>query len=280
MDDLEHFQGKQSSVCTSEVDRDRKADVRVTLLGDFSIVVSGKSIPVCKSSKARMLLQLLILERGKPVSGEVLRDALWPNMDVSSSALRVAAHSLRKYLQKWVPSPSLRLLTCGAGGYQIDLTNTSVDCLEFERAVGIDTKCGDKKTSEDISRRRAIDLYRDDLLLGEEPLPWLDLRRYSFRSSYLAVLETEIGQATRLDESARIIQLATRILTFEPYNECAYRQLIEHHSKLGHRLLAQQWISICTQRLRDDLDTSPENETLRVFKRASSLEANRFDTFV
>ena len=193
-------------------------------------------------------------------------------MDVSSSALRVAAHSLRKYLQKWIPAPCLSLSTSGTGGYQVDLTNTWVDCLEFESAIQANPKDQTNRyVDAELLRKRAIELYKDDLLLGEELLPWLDLRRYSFRSSYLAALESEIEQACQSKESARIIQLSTQILSLEPYNENAYRSIIEHHARLGHRLQAHQWISICTQRLREDLDVDPETETLRVFEQAKSL---------
>src|SRR5690349_15899341 len=91
--------------------------IRVRSLGTFELDIHGSLVRRWQAGKARNLLQLLLLQRGKPLSKETLYQSLWPEAEwsSSSSSLKVAAHVLRRILtsrsRPEPGSPCLRLVT-------------------------------------------------------------------------------------------------------------------------------------------------------------------------
>ena len=73
--------------------------MEVRFFGEFEAVEGGVPVPV-RGAKQRTVLALLALHRGKPVSADVLIDALWGDGQVANpvNALQAQIGQLRRTL--------------------------------------------------------------------------------------------------------------------------------------------------------------------------------------
>lgn len=251
--------------------------IRVRAFAAFKVTFDGDPVERWHAGKARKLLQFLLLHRDRPVSRDVLHEALWPDSPGSpnSSSLKVAVHALRKVLHRveW-PSvargsaSSLRVHTSHAG-YKLETHNVWTDFGEFEslvdRAHGAQ-KQGDLRSADDLYGR-AVALYEGDFL-PDLPDDWATSHREWLRSRQLVALGYLSARQLERGDHLGVIDLCQRILAVDPLHEDSYRMLIALHGQLGQLSQTQRWYRLCVNRLRDDLQMSPSPETERVYKLA------------
>ena len=103
--------------------------MEVRFFGEFEAVEGGVPVPV-RGAKQRTVLALLALHRGKPVSADLLIDALWGDGQVANpaNALQAQIGQLRRTLG------ATAIVTSDAG-YALDIGPDDVDAARFEQLV-------------------------------------------------------------------------------------------------------------------------------------------------
>ncbi len=117
------------------------AKIQIYTLGTLQVVRDSTAVTESDwhTRQARQLLKILLTERPRPVSTDVLIEILWPHSTPSAAAttLRSAINALRNVLEPDRPNraPSKYIVT-QAPGYAFHLTQDIwLDVEEFERRL-------------------------------------------------------------------------------------------------------------------------------------------------
>ncbi|MEU9353266.1 BTAD domain-containing putative transcriptional regulator [Streptomyces griseoloalbus] len=250
--------------------------ISVHTLGRFELNIQGKPVQRWQAGKARDLFQFLLLRLGCVVPQETLREALWPDSSWSanSSSLKVAVHMLRRVLANCQasaedPSPSSLRLVTRETGYSLLATGVWVDSEVFDDLVDQGHRAESAGAHGEASKyyREAAELYRGDYLAGA-PMEWANVHREWLRSRFLYVLQ-RLAETSLIDsDPLSVMRHCRQILDIEPYREESYRMLMFTHAQLGQLNQVRRWYDICTARLREDLQMSPEPATELLYSRA------------
>ena len=226
------------------------------ILGEFRI--DGVDLRQLRSRKARQLLKRLALESGSPVHPDRLVDDLWeaPPADPASD-LSVLVSRARKLVG------SDRLVRTD-GGYCL-----RADRVDRDDVVAIVLEASHRLAAGELEAARtraeaALRLAPGRLLADEPDAPWtvapraaMDVqlalaRRIAIESAYLT---------GRLDEAVAHGAVALEV---EPYDEVALRWVMRAHQAAGRAGAALAAFAQVQARLRDDLGTDPDPETVRL----------------
>jgi predicted ATPase/DNA-binding SARP family transcriptional activator len=174
-------------------------------------------------AKARALLALLLLHRGKVVSREELIDQLWgerPPKAVSSE-LRVYVAKLRKALGHE------RVVTRD-GGYALLHDRDEVDADRFRRAVGRGSGLlagGDPAAAAEVLAE-GLRMWRGRALGDLADEPWACAEAESLEESRLHALEEHVEAQLALGGHADVLGELEQLIADEPYRERPRAQLM------------------------------------------------------
>ncbi|GAA4288129.1 LuxR family transcriptional regulator [Georgenia daeguensis] len=212
-------------------------DVRITLLGGFSLDVDGEPVPRASWSRrpAAHLVQLLALAPGHRLHREQVMDALWPEADVVAAAPRLhkAAHYARRAMghpDSLVLQDELVELWPGA--------EVAVDAETFERAATDALGRGDPDACG-----RAADLSTGELLPGEPYEEWAEEPRERLRALRLDVLRAARRWAAVVDA--------------DPADEDAHLHLAADAMRAGDPATALRQLERLERALRRELGAAP-----------------------
>lgn len=219
--------------------------VRIDMLGGFSVVVDGVTVPDDAWSRrhAAALVQLLALSRGRRLHREQVVEALWPDvpLDVAGPRLHKAAHYARRALGDHPRTLVLRqdLVTL------LPDAEVVVDAVEFRTLAENAVSAGSTELAA-----RATAAYTGPLLPELPYEQWLDEHRES-----LAALHAR---------AARLCGRRTDLVP-GPTDEEAHLVLVRDLAGRGDVRGALLLLERLDQALRRELGTapSPEAEALR-----------------
>lgn len=208
------------------------AVVQIRVLGAFNVLIDGVPVPASawKSRKARDLLRILVVRRGRPVPREELAELLWGDAAGDPGVghrLAVALSTARGVLDPHRCAPPDHFIA-GQANLRTDLDRLDVDVEAFLRDAGdglrllADGAAGDAH----LVLAGAEGRYTGDVYDDEPYDDWLQPLREHVRAVYLDVLRAlaELDQRRGArDEAVRRLQ---RILEAEPYDERAHRTLV------------------------------------------------------
>jgi DNA-binding SARP family transcriptional activator/Tfp pilus assembly protein PilF len=236
---------------------------QLLLLGPVSL--TGPDGPVTGRPAQQRRLALLAFLGCAPdltVSRDRLLALLWPESDEET-----ARHLL---------ADSVYLLRRALGGGAIVTAGTDlrlapelvgVDVPTFRRAAGAGRWA------------EALALYRGDFLDGflvrkaGEFDRWAELERERLRHDAAGAAE---ALAAGLDDERRTadaVPWAERALELAPYDEAAFRRLLDLLVRLDNRSRAEADARAFVERLQTDLGVSPSAETLRAIREARAVPA-------
>lgn len=226
-------------------------------LGGKPLVAEGRA-----SNRARELLAFLVAHPEGRTKEEV-GVAFWPDAttDQVKNSFHVTLHRLRKLLGK-----SDAVVAEGAR-YRIDMPCV-VASKRFESEATAALRANDLPRLE-----AALALYAGDYLQGEDAGEWCLPIRAHLRQLHLRALFA-LGQS--LESRGRYADAADtyqRIVAREPFHEAAWRQLMICRARLGERSESLLLYRQLEERLRNDLDATPEAETARLYRRLRENEA-------
>lgn len=238
---------------------DSAPDVRVSLLGGFSVTVDGE--PVAdrwRLRKAKTLVKLLALTPGHRLHRDVVIDTFWPEAEPRAAANNL--HQVLHYVRSVTGGSSIALhddvvLLCSGGGLTVDVEL-------FEEAVANALK------GRDIAElRRALDIWTGPLLPEDEYADWaIELR--GRLADLHATLATALG--SRLLEQGELpaaLALLEPLAASRPVDEQLHRVLFEVLAGLGRRWEAISGYERLRAALDDTYAAEPGPETRATYRR-------------
>jgi predicted ATPase/DNA-binding SARP family transcriptional activator len=245
--------------------------LRVLALGPLQVFVGGHAVDPGAWGSARsreLLVYLLMHPEGR--TKEQVGLAFWP--DASTAQMRnsfhVTLHRLRKALggSGWV--------TLSGDRYRIEASLVrELDVTAFERDVT--TACREIRNVRDgmagtARLEAALARYRGDFLDGEPVGDWHLEHRDRLQQLYVGAL-MELGARHAMDDRhAKAVEAFRRVLARDELHEQALRALMQALDASGERAQALRAYQRFEARLRDELDATPEEETVRLMARLQS----------
>jgi len=164
--------------------------LRIYLFDSFRVEVDGVEIATesWKSKKAITILKYLAHNHGKKVSGEVLKELLWPedNRVDKAGCLHTAVWWVRKSLAPNVRSGGRSLVRFASGMYWLDLADDAfVDTKEFEVHIAEAKRLEMADPDAAVSHyKAALELYTNDFLSEDLYEEWTIPCRDYYRELY------------------------------------------------------------------------------------------------
>ncbi len=244
-----------------------KPEVRITMLGGFSLTVGDKTISD-NSNRAHQLwnlLEYLVAFRNRDISHEELISALWPDDDSENptNALKNLIYRVRTALSdSGIPgSKELILYRRGAYSYNSALP-TRVDTEEFEtlvRAASDSSLPADQRIQKYLA---ALELYKGDFLPKSSSEAWVVPLSTYFHSMYLKAVAEVIGL---LENSARfeeVIDVCEAAIVVDQLEERFHESLIRAQLAVGRQQKAMAHYEYITGLFYRELGVKP-SEALR-----------------
>lgn len=191
--------------------------LHASLLGGFGLA-SGDGRPVqIETRKARALLAVLLMAKGRPIRRERLANLLWSRSSTRQSlaSLSQALYSLRRALEEAAPD----LIDARPDTVSIDAGQVTVDVWDMEAAHA---------DGGQAARRRCLELYAgsflDDLAIDTEEgyAEWRDTERARLEGVAVQAGTDLMERWERAPDEANMA-LVDRLLAVDPFNEPAMR---------------------------------------------------------
>ncbi|MDQ1520924.1 MAG: hypothetical protein QOI55_1997, partial [Actinomycetota bacterium] len=206
--------------------------------------------------KARTLLKVLALGRGRPVSVDRIVEVLWDEAPPARANEQVAVlvSRLRGTLGR-------ERLAFGDGGYTLQ-----VDWLDLDALDALAQEAQRRLDAAGYAAARsaagaALALARGALLIDEPDAPWLDLERAT-AARLVARTRHVAGQAAlATGDPVDAAEFAQGALDHDPYDEEALRLLMRAWVAAGRPASALAAYAHTRTRLGEDLGVGPSAET-------------------
>jgi DNA-binding SARP family transcriptional activator len=248
------------------------AKIQIYTLGTLQVVRDSTAVTESDwhTRQARQLLKILLTERPRPVSTDVLIEILWPHSTLSAAAttLRSAINALRNVLEPDRPNraPSKYIVT-QAPGYAFHLTQDIwLDVEEFERRLTQAHSVGDAALRL-YFLEGAIALYQDDYLISDPYADWLQTERERLRERFFNALLQAADLYADAGHYADAIANCRRLLASDEVRENAYQALMRYQAESGDSAGALLTYERCRTLLSDELGADPSPMTQQLHQR-------------
>ena len=247
--------------------------IEISTFGGLSIKKPGEIDFIAEkawpSRKAKDLLSLiLVLSSSGGVTREILASYLWPEITKKKSQanFRVALTHLNKILgNKAVIQKGQFLL--------FDREQVSADFWRFDELVRdwqYLKQSGKFHPAEDRVRK-AIALYKGDFLPEFYSQPIID-RQLELKDTMKELLFWLASRCMERIEWQEAIFFARRLLTIDLNDERAFQIIMEGLYNQGDRAGAIRLFESLKKRLKQELNTEPSPETLKLHKKITAIE--------
>jgi DNA-binding SARP family transcriptional activator len=196
------------------------APLEIRLLGPFDVHVGGAPANV-SGSKRDLLLALLALRRGRPVSVDVLVEELWGS-DVPASPRNAVQHHVAR-LRAALGRDSI---LGSPNGYALGCAAT--DAIAFEELLAEArnaARAGDPHAAAELASR-ALELWRGPALQGLPETLWARAEADRLEELRVDALEERFEAALALGEHRDIISELQLTIAESPFRERLWRQLM------------------------------------------------------
>lgn len=246
----------------------------IRALGSFQVLRGDQEIRDrdWRSVKARHLLQLLLIERGRMLPREQIMDMLWPGLDSESASnnLRVTVSRLIKALEPDRPegAPTYYLLQQGdTYGFNVE-SDHLYDVARFVQVVEQGRRDLQLKRVNEARKafQEAVNLYNGPFLPDSLYEDWSVVERERLE---LLFIEAALGLGHIFFDEGQFheaIKLGWRVLEYDKAQEEAYQLLIKAYHAIGERSTAIRLYQRCVTALREELGVEPLPETVALFE--------------
>lgn len=241
-----------------------RSSLEIYLLGKFQVKVD--SVPVKESRwqrpSAKQLVKLLALKPHHSLQKEQITDLLWTEQD-----LETALKSLNKviYMTRRALEPNLTkgsdsqfILTQQKQVVLHSVGDLFIDVEEFERLAVSAIKNNDIEAG-----KRALKLYRGDLLVEDIYEDWLSVRRESLQILYRKVAAKTAKLYAEAGNYQESIEILKKLSLEDPTDEYVHRQLMLAYAQTGSKYQALKQLEHCRAALLS-LGSGLEPETLEI----------------
>ncbi|MEN3356599.1 MAG: hypothetical protein V7637_581 [Mycobacteriales bacterium] len=225
------------------------------LLGPFGVLRDGRLLAGTEvgSRKARQLLALLVVQRGRVVPTDRIVDQIWAGLPPRHPAQNVA--TLVSRLRATLGGPVVE----GIGsGYRLG-DAAAIDLDEAARAVAAAGArlSGGQPGLALAAAQRALALLADGVALTDEPAEWAGPARAEAADLLRRARHSAAAAALAVGEPAAAARLAELLVDTDPLDEPAHRLLMLAHQRGGEPARALTAYARLRDRLADDLGVDP-----------------------
>jgi TolB-like protein/DNA-binding winged helix-turn-helix (wHTH) protein len=218
----------------------------LNLLGGFALSRADGAPAALKTRKAELLLAFLALPAEQAHSRDKLAALLWAERGEAQArgSLRTALAELRALLNDELV----------ADRDMVRLASSAVDC-------DVDLLAQAAQSSEFFETHLLGELLEGCPVPSEEFGEWLTFERNRCRGYAVAALNTAIEAQDQRGNPTRAIELARRLVAFDPLREQSHRLLIRLLAAAGERSLAMAQYQSLKEILKRELNVEPSRES-------------------
>lgn len=242
--------------------------VAIHTLGELRVRVGARLLydRDWRGERAKSLLKALVVLGGRKVSAEKLAKLLWPDADADQARnnLKVAAWRLRQLGTEQGETP-LPWLLMHNGQLSLASGVVGVDALIFQEAAKTALR-GHAPDAQALLR--ALDLYEDDFLAGDDSEIWIVDHRLRLRDRYLAAARALADRARSREERERAIVHLERGHALDPLDERTSERLMATYLELGYPGRALIFFRETAAALARELGIAPGSALLSLAERA------------
>lgn len=240
--------------------------MRMSVLGDFSMLDRAKKKIRLPTRKSRALIAYLALNPGKRFTRSHLSSLLW-----GDQGERKARQSLRQALSAIRIAAGADAIICDGDQVFLAVGSISSDVQDFESLTKLDTL---------DAAENAHALYANDLLHGHEfGQPeydeWLHAERERVRTIARRNLGNILARRCREGELDAAIAAANSLIHLDPLDEAAHRTLMRLYARQRRTPAAIRHFHKLSSLLRREIGVTPDEDTISLYK---ELCANRATT--
>ena len=242
------------------------ADLELRCFGPFSVFRRGQHIAAEQftRSKALVLLKMLALKAGAPLSRDLLIERLWPGVDPRSGANRLhgVVHALRSVIEPHRTERRWLYIRNHGELYYLDMdAGVDVDVLRYRLLVGRGLQAPLERRAKGIGHlEEAVELYRGDLFEDEPYADWCETERRELRELHLSALSHLAHLHTLEHDGEKAVDCLRRALRLDPLREDLHRALIELLVELARPGEAVADYDDYKRLLASELDADPSPE--------------------
>jgi DNA-binding SARP family transcriptional activator len=219
---------------------------------------------IWKRKKARELFIYLLFQPNYSSPKDQLMDLFWRDEqpEKAANSLYVCIHELKRTLARQLGMENGVFLKDGS----LRLNEELVEFVDVERYLAL-LRVADQLWTQDAGIAR--EMYREACFIYDDLLPeivgseWLDTQRdYLLEKQTVTLRRLGIDAETR-EEPEEAEGYYLEWIRRRPYQEEAYQHLIRMYAGKGRRQEAKRWYDKWVKLCRDELSTSPSEETNR-----------------
>ncbi|MDD5389838.1 MAG: BTAD domain-containing putative transcriptional regulator [Gallionellaceae bacterium] len=208
--------------------------VAIHTLGELRVRVGARLLydRDWRGERAKSLLKALVVLGGRKVPAEKLANLLWPDADGDQARnnLKVAAWRLRQ-LGTERGETALPWLLMHNGQLSLASGVVGVDALIFQESAKTALR---GRPPDAPALLRALDLYEDDFLAGDESQLWISDHRQRLRETFLSLARALGAQAATREELEQAVAYLERGHAIDPLDERTAEGLMVCYLKLGY----------------------------------------------
>src|SRR5574339_58998 len=248
-------------------------------LGPPQIYLNDEPITL-ERRKALALLAYLAVEPGGH-SRESLSALLWPDHTQSSAFknLRQILWEIQKTVgEGWLLIEREKVTLNAAADTSADAWRVWLDIREFERSFT--EGCSQTEAPRRIALLAAsVKLYRNHFLAGFSLKDahlfndWAFAKAEELRHTFSIILGKLSEDHCILGQATQAIPYARRLVSLDPLNEAAHRQLMDVYWQAGQQSAALRQYRACEEILRKELNLVPQPETRELYRKIRRGEA-------
>ncbi len=228
--------------------------LRVRLLGEFQL--EGIDLRGLRSRKARTMLKVLALGRGRAVTVDRLIEGMWPDAPPPQPERELAVNVSRA--RKVIGRDRIER---SDAGYRL-----AVDWLDLDVVDQLVAEARRRSSAGDPVAARtaaagALALVRGPLLADEPDADWLGPDRLGLDRTVAELRDLAARAALTVGELGEAAALAEHSIATDPYDEAAVRVLMTARARAGRPGSALAAYAAMRERLTEDLGASPTAET-------------------
>jgi DNA-binding SARP family transcriptional activator/pimeloyl-ACP methyl ester carboxylesterase len=238
--------------------------VKVRMLGPLELELCGSRVGPrdLGGVKAKQLLEVLLLERGRTVTKDRIADALWgerlpkrvgPTIETYVSVLRTRLDA--------EPGLGRRLVVTESGGYRLAAEEVDADVDRYEALL---RHAAGSETARRTALEEAVSLGRLEFLADEPYADWIGPTRAHYRERQLQALVELAETCLELGDHHAALEAAAEALVLEPTRERACRAAMLAHDAAGDRAAALRVYERCRRALADELGVPPAPQTTQL----------------
>jgi DNA-binding SARP family transcriptional activator/tetratricopeptide (TPR) repeat protein len=239
--------------------------LRVSLLGEQSIIDDPAGSVRARSSRAIVLIAFLAVHAGSPQARQRIAGLFWPESTDAQALtnLRRELHHLRQLLGD---EASLVVTSRDLCWRDTKTCRVDVRVFDSERRAAWAAAAADDDDGILRHASAAIAAYRGDLLPGVYE-DWLLDARSQLERQCVDLCDLVSAARARTGDLAGAVEAARRRVRLQPLEEVGYRTLMELQADLGDRSGAISTYHHCASVLERELGVAPDPTTRKAFQR-------------